>query len=430
MVVPALPSSRRRPAAIASLAVALAVALTGCGGGDDDAEVAETPSAAKRGGDARQDGRRPDPGAVGDGRGGVALERVAELEQPVFVTQPPGERKDLYVVEQAGRVMRVPGGAGPADDAGEPEVFLDIGELVTDTGGYSEQGLLSVAFAPDYPRSGLLYVDYTDRQGDTRVVEYRRSKSDPDVADPASARELLSVDQPFANHNGGLLAFDPDGNLLVGLGDGGSGGDPDRNGQDLSTLLGKILRIDPSADGDRPYGIPADNPFADRAGARPEILAYGLRNPWRFSIDRQTGRLWIGDVGQDSLEEVDVTPRLGASANFGWSAFEGTERFNSDQRAPGHVRPVLTYGQDAGCSVTGGYVARDPKLPSLYGRYLYGDFCAGELRSFSAAPGGEVDDDRSLGLEVPALSSFGEDSVGRLYATSLDGPVYRLAPDG
>jgi glucose/arabinose dehydrogenase len=326
------------------------------------------------------------------------------------------------VVEQGGRIMRVAGN-------GRPRVFLDLTRLVSTEG--TEQGLLSMAFAPDYRRSGRFYVDYTNEDGDTRVVEYRRSKRDETIADPGSAQVILRVQQPFANHNGGLVMFGPDRSLYIGLGDGGSADDPQRNGQDLGTLLGKILRIDPRAGA---YRVPGSNPFADRAGARPEILAYGLRNPWRFSFDQETGGLWIGDVGQSDQEEIDflAEDELASGANFGWSAFEGTARVNDDQEAPNAIEPVLTYGREGGCSVTGGYVVRDPALESLYGRYLYADFCAGQLRSFSAdeaAQAGVASDDRPLGVQVPSVSSFAEDARGRVYATSLDGPVYRLVPD-
>ncbi len=320
----------------------------------------------------------PDPGdriPTGDGRGGVALAKIGEFESPVFLAQPQGEHA-LYVVEQTGRIMRVGG-------SGRPEIFLDLSRKVTTDG--SEQGLLSMAFAPDYRRSGRFYVNYTNVGGDTRVVEYRRSKRDETVADPRTARTVLRVDQPFANHNGGLVMFGPDGDLYIGLGDGGSGGDPERNGQNLGVLLGKILRIDPRTTKGAPYRIPANNPFVSNESARPEILAYGLRNPWRFSFDRQNGNLWIGDVGQNEQEEIDLVESLGAGANLGWSAFEGTARFNEDEEAPDALAPVLTYGREGGCSVTGGYVVRDRKLPSLYGRYLYADFCAGQLRSFGAA---------------------------------------------
>ena len=339
----------------------------------------------------------------------------------MYVTQPPGDRHDLYVVEQTGRIRVV------RDGEVLPKPFLDLSSQVSCCG---EQGLLSVAFAPDYANSGLLYVDYTDRAGDTRVVEYRRAPgSAQPLADPGSARIVLRVDQPFPNHNGGLVVFGPDRLLYVGLGDGGSEGDPERNGQDLSTLLGKILRIDPRPSDGRPYSVPASNPFVEKPGARPEIYSYGLRNPWRFAFDPANRDLAIGDVGQNRFEEVDlVGPGEGLGANFGWSALEGSEPYNDDQNAPGAIPPVLVYGHGEGCSITGGYVVRDRSLPTLVGRYLYGDFCAGELRSFPARPDNRATDDRSLGLNVPSLSSFGTDDAGHIYATSLTGPVYRLAP--
>jgi glucose/arabinose dehydrogenase len=396
-----------------SLAVAALLALFAAGCGEkDEPEVTGPPvvDGGAGGGSA----------STGDGRGGVGLDPVGEFDSPVYLAQPRGEHA-LYVVEQTGRIMRVAGDR-------RPEVFLDLSREVT-TG--SEQGLLSVAFAPDYRRSGRLYVDYTNRAGDTRVVEYKRSKRDETRADPRTARVVLKVAQPYENHNGGLLLFDRDGSLLVGLGDGGAGGDPERNGQNLGVLLGKILRIDPLPAKGKPYGIPRGNPFADEPGARPEILAYGLRNPWRFSFDRDTGALWIGDVGQDEQEEIDLLEDVESGANFGWSAFEGTARFNEDEEAPDAAEPVLTYGREGGCSVTGGYVVRDRAIASLYGRYLYGDFCVGQLRSFSAdgATDGEAGDDTALGVQVPGLSSFAEDTAGHVYALSLEGPVYRLVPE-
>jgi glucose/arabinose dehydrogenase len=390
----------------------LAVALWGCGSEEDEQPSTSTQTPATQ----RQEdsGRIP----VGDGAGGARLAKLGDFEAPLYVAQPPGERSDLFVVEQGGRVMVLPDGRGPAHP------FLDVSDRIS-TGG--ERGLFSIAFPADYRSSGLFYVDFTNVSGDTRIEEYRRSAEDPLRADPSSRREVLGFDQPYPNHNGGLLLFGPDGLLYVGTGDGGSAGDPQRNGQSLTTLLGKILRIDPRPGGGRSYRIPASNPFADRDGARGEIYSYGLRNPWRFSFDRKTEALSIGDVGQDSLEEVDLVGKgRGRGANFGWSAFEGSERFNSDQQAEGHVPPVLTYPLDGACAVTGGYVVRDPALASLYGRYLYGDLCEGELRSFPARPGQRATDDRALGVQIPQLSSFGEDNRGRIYATSLDGPVYRL----
>jgi glucose/arabinose dehydrogenase len=331
----------------------------------------------------------------------------------------------LFVVEQGGRIRVVRGGRVLRAP------FLDISSRVVSGG---EQGLLGLAFAPDYGRSGRFYVNYTDVNGDTRIVEYRRGSS-PDRAHPGSARVLIRQDQPEANHNGGQLAFGPDGLLYIGLGDGGGGDDqhgPIGNGQNLGTLLGKILRIDPRPDasaGGLPYGIPADNPFAGRRGANPAIYAWGLRNPWRFSFDRRTGDITIGDVGQDEVEEIDFRTRGNArGVNFGWRAWEGTRRVDPGLPVSDHVGPVLQYTHDGGgCSVTGGYVIRDPRLPALNGRYVYGDFCAGNLLTAKLRQDG-ARGRRATGLHVEALSSFGEDQRGRIYVTSLNGPVYRLDP--
>jgi hypothetical protein len=240
---------------------------------------------------------------------------------------------------------------------------------------------------------------------------------------------VLSQSQPEANHNGGQLQFGPDGFLYIGFGDGGGAGDmhgPIGNAQNLNTLLGKILRINPLPRNGKPYQIPASNPFVGRAGARGEIYSYGLRNPWRFSFDRQTGDLSVGDVGQSEVEEIDfVAAGRGRGANFGWRPFEGNRRFTPGD-APGHVRPVLEKFQDQGYrSIIGGYVIRDPALRSLRGRYIYGDFVKPGLRTARLTPS-SAQGDRSLGVTVPNLSSFGEDARGRIYATSLDGPVYRL----
>jgi len=356
---------------------------------------------------------------VGDGTGGVELTEIGSFDLPLYVTQPEGGDEDIYVVEQGGTIERVtPDGA--------TSTFLDISD---ETAAEGEQGLLSMAFAPDYARSGLFYVDYTNLDGDTRVVEYRARNG---KVDESSARQILAVDQPYPNHNGGLVLFGPDGELYIGLGDGGSKGDPDRRGLDLSTLLGKILRIDPRPDGDRPYTVPADNPFVDVAGARPEIYSYGLRNPWRFSFDRESGDLSIGDVGQDRQEEIDLVDRgQGSGANFGWSAWEGDERYNEDQDPDGAIAPVLTaFHADGNCSITGGLIVRDPDLTTLYGRYLYGDLCVGVLRSFTPRPEQPAKDDVAVGpeAEVERLASFGEGTDGTVYAVSLEGPVYRLDP--
>jgi glucose/arabinose dehydrogenase len=394
--------------------LACSTLLAGCGAAGNPTSTKAPPPPPHR-------GKAPVHLPVGSGQGGVKLTQLGNFDQPLYVTQPRGEPGDLFVVERGGAIRVIHDGKLLS------KPFLDVGDKVTDA--FEEQGLLSMAFAPAYRHSGVFYVDYTDRAGDTRVVAYRRSADDPLRADPSSARLILGVDQPDVNHNGGLVLFGPDGDLYVGLGDGGSEGDPNRLGQDLSSPLAKILRIDPTPGGGRPYSIPHDNPFVGRPGDRPETYLYGLRNPWRFSFDRLNGALTIGDVGQDNFEEIDYVPHgKAAGDNFGWSAYEGDARYNRDQTAPGAVRPILTYSHDGGaCSVTGGYIVRDPGLRSLYGRYIYGDFCTGELRSFIPSSGG-ADDDRALGLTVPALSSFGEDNAGRIYATSLGGPVYRFDP--
>jgi glucose/arabinose dehydrogenase len=258
-----------------------------------------------------------------------------------------------------------------------------------------------------------------------RIAQYSRAGGSPNLAIAASARIVLTVPHRFSNHNGGQLAFASDGDLYIGIGDGGSEGDPDHLGQNNSVLDGKILRISPRANGG--YSIPADNPFVGSTGKRGEIWAYGLRNPWRFSFDRLTGDLAIGDVGQDKYEEIDFAPRgTGKGANYGWSIFEGRSRFRPGN-APGAVFPVLVAPHSAGyCAIIGGYVVRDHSLPSLYGRYLFGDDCKPQINSVKLSRG-RARGNRSTGLSVNAMSSFGEDAAGHVYAVSLAGPVYRIA---
>ena len=380
---------RRRGSA--GLALVLCSALVaGCGGGGGSSETTAT-----------------QPGG-----GQLRLEKIGDFNRPTYIAQPPGSN-DLYVVEQTGAVRIVRNG----DVVSQPA--LDISDQVTVS---DEQGLLSIAFPPDFQKSHLVYAYFTGTDQNQHVVRYT-VRSDG-TFDPGSARQILNMADFASNHNGGQLQFGPDGDLYIGTGDGGQEDDPRRTGQDL----GKLLRIRPATGaGGPPYTIPPDNPFAHRQGARPEIYSYGLRNPWRFNFDPKTGALSIGDVGQDTLEEVDYTPKGQArGANFGWSAFEGTDRFNTDQTAPNAVPPIFEYSHDGGaCSITGGYVVRDRSLPALYGRYVYGDYCIGDLHSFvPAIP--HARDDRSLGLNVPSLSSFGEDNADHIYAASLDGPVYRL----
>ncbi|MBV8959307.1 MAG: PQQ-dependent sugar dehydrogenase, partial [Actinobacteria bacterium] len=279
----------------------------------------------------------------------------------------------------------------------------------------SEQGLLGIAV-----RGDKLYVDYTDTHnvGDTNVVEYTLSGDHA-----GSPRLLLKQTQPYANHNGGEVIFGPDGKLYIGLGDGGSAGDPQRNGQNLGTWLGKILRIDPTPSGGQPYTVPADNPFVGRSGAKPEIWAYGLRNPWRFSCDRATGDQWTGDVGQDAWEEVDHVGRGQGGQNYEWNLREASHPYNGGARPPGGVDPVYEYPHGNGvCAVTGGYVYRGSRLGGLVGQYLFADFCVGKVLALSGSSA------RAIGPTIPNLSSFAEDAAGEVYALSLNGGMYRLDP--
>jgi glucose/arabinose dehydrogenase len=341
----------------------------------------------------------------------VRLVQVATLEQPLAMAVRTDD-DSLYVAEKTGRVMAI------RDGRVDRLPVLDLSGQVS-LGG--EQGLLGLAFSPD---GRYLYVNFTDVPGDTHITEFRMRDG---RADPASRREVLVVDQPFSNHNGGNLAFGPDGFLYVGLGDGGSGGDPFGNAQSLETLLGKMLRIDPRPADGRPYGIPRDNPFLEREGARAEIWAYGLRNPWRYSFDRRTGDLWIGDVGQSAREEIDFQPASSdGGENYGWDRFEGTLPFEGGG-LPGAVRPILDYGREQGGTVIGGYVYRGTAIPGLQGAYLFGDFFVPTLRAIRRQ-GRRVVVRTELSAEVPNLSAFGEDHRGELYALSLSGPVYRLAP--
>ena len=348
------------------------------------------------------------------------LEPVASFASPTFVTSPPGDAR-LFVTERAG-VVRIVG----KDGAVKPRPFLDITSHTTTVG---ERGLLSIAFPPDYTASGLAYIFVTGVDGTLQIREIRRSASDPNRAEPGIGRLVLSQEHSrYRNHNGGQVQFGSDGLLYAGFGDGGSGNDPNRNGQSLDTLLGKLIRIDPrkTADG-APYAVPADNPFVAPAPGRDEIWAYGLRNPYRFSFDRLTGDLWLGDVGQDAREEVDHAAAGVGGQNYGWRCYEGTiptPTIDVPCEPVGHVPPLFDLDQetDIVCSITGGYVARDPGLPTLSGRYLYGDVCRPEIQSASA----DGEPGTATGLSVDALVSFGQDACARLYTVSLSGPVSRI----
>lgn len=345
------------------------------------------------------------------------VEVVDGLDSPLLVTHAGDGSGRIFIVEQGGTIRVVQGGALL------PTPFLDITNLVSCCG---EQGLLGLAFPPDYSEKDYFYVNYTDNSGDTVVARYDVS-ANPNVADSDSEEVVLTVDQPYSNHNGGHLAFGPDGYLYIGLGDGGSGGDPDNNAQDPTTLLGKMLRIDVEA-GVVPYAIPADNPFVGDPTTLDEIWALGLRNPWRYSFDRLTGDLYIGDVGQTELEEIDFQAASSdGGENYGWRCYEGTEPYNlAGCEVPSeYTFPVEEYSHNLGCAVTGGYVYRGEQYPRLDGVYFYGDYCSGRIWGLQESGTGW----ESLELLDTSLfiSSFGEDEAGNLFLTDLvGGAVYEV----
>jgi glucose/arabinose dehydrogenase len=347
----------------------------------------------------------------------VKLTHVATVEDPTAFATRRGDRS-LYVTEQVGRVRAV------RDGRLEPEPVID---LTGQVGSGGERGLLGLAFSPDGTK---VYVHYTNKDGDTRVDEYTMGAT---AANPGSRRELLAVDQPQPNHNGGQLSFGPDGKLYLGLGDGGGAGDTGSghadggNGQSRNTLLGKILRIDPAAAAGRQYTIPSDNPFAN-SGEQPEVWVYGLRNPWRFAWDRKTGDLWIADVGQNQWEEIDfVAGGRAAGLNFGWNRLEGTHEF-SGQAPPNAVAPIFEYSHDGGgCSVSGGYVYRGSKIPALDGAYVFSDYCDSTLHAIVQQEG-KVGEQRDLGVKGRQVTAFGEGQDGELYVLSQGDGLQRIDP--
>lgn len=372
------------------------------------------------------------PGAVGSARAQEAQqpvpyrlsEVVSGLSRPIYVTHAGDGSGRLFIVEQGGLIKVLAEGAL----LGEP--FLDVTGLISAEalgGGYTERGLLGLAFHPNYAENGLFFINYTDRTGSTVVARYRVSAEDPNRADPASEEQLLYVSQPYANHNGGHMAFGTDGYLYISLGDGGSGGDPQGHGQNLRTLLGAILRLD--VDVEEGYAIPADNPFVGSEDARPEIWAWGVRNVWRFSFDRQTGDLLMADVGQNEWEEINFqSAGSPGGQNYGWNAYEATHRYPGANPTADMVMPVLEYRHDnAWCSVTGGYVYRGAALPGLQGYYLYGDWCTGTI--WAARPDAAGVWSSTILLETRRqISSFGEDEAGELYVVDYAGAVLRLEP--
>lgn len=346
----------------------------------------------------------------------LGLETIASgLSNPVYLAAPPGDAR-RFIVEQQGRILVVENGSVLQAP------FLDIVSKVSSGG---ERGLLSVAFHPRFATNGYVYVNYTDVNGDTRVERYRVSNN-RNVADPGSAKLIIRVDQPYSNHNGGLVMFGSDAMLYIGMGDGGSGGDPHGHGQNRQSLLGKMLRL--NVDSGDPYSIPPDNPFA-AGGGRGEIWAIGMRNPWRFAFDRVGGFLYIADVGQNQWEEISAVPARSAGLNYGWNIAEGNHCYASPScDLIGLVRPVLEYSHDQGCSVTGGFVYRGMRMPALTGTYFYSDYCSGWLRSFRLANGAATELREWAVGEIGNVTSFGEDAAGELYILSSNGRVYRLVP--
>jgi glucose/arabinose dehydrogenase len=403
-------SGRTRPLRLVVPLVVASLVLQGCAAERQGIDASPTPAPT-----TSVSSTPPEPTPPGQpnlARVRIRLVEVATLDEPLAMTVRPGD-DGLYVAEKSGAVRVI------RDGSVDPRPVLDLtGQVALG----SEQGLLGIAFSPDGEH---LYVNLTDTNGDTRIFSFRMRGT---RADPSTRREILAVEQPFANHNGGHLAFGPDGYLYIGLGDGGSAGDPHGNAQSLGTLLGKMLRIAPSPTGSRPYEVPPDNPFVGRSGARPEIWAYGLRNPWRYSFDLATGDLWIADVGQSAWEEIDLQPAGSPGGeNYGWDRMEGAHPFEGD-RPPDAVGPIHEYSQETGgCTVVGGYVYRGSAIPDLVGAYLFADFCLGAIEALRV-DGGRVAAHRALGPVVPLISSFGQDADGELYAMSLEGPLYRLAP--
>jgi glucose/arabinose dehydrogenase len=412
---------RHRPSRLTLLLVALSLIAVACASTArsptprSSATVVPPPTTPAPSGQATGGpGTSPPGGSFDPAALRLELQVVTDIPgQPVAIAAPADGNGRLFVVDQGGRIWIV------RDGSRAEAPFLDIAGQVTSGG---EQGFLGLAFHPSFPDDPRFFTYYTDRDGRQVVSSWRVQSGGADEADRDSETVLLRMDDFAPNHNGGALVFGPDGYLYIGTGDGGGGGDPRGNGQKLDTYLGKILRIDVDATGDgRPYAIPADNPFRERAGAQPEIWVTGLRNPWRISFDRATGDLWIGDVGQNAYEEIDVVRAgSGGGQNFGWNITEGNYCFPSgDPCAPdGLTPPVTEYDHDFGCSVTGGYVYRGAAHPALVGGYLFGDYCSGNVWLIDAAAN-EVGEPRLVLESGRSISSFGEDEAGELYATDL-----------
>ncbi len=409
-----------------AVAIAVSFILVGCSAADDTTGESSIASVATVAPIATVPGETAPPTVPSESTApevtaplvaeSVVLTRYVDgFQGPVDLAWRNGDPA-IYVVDQPGVITPIVDGV-----SGAPVV--DITDLVSCCG---EQGLLGLAF---HPTEALAYVNYTNTDGDTVVAEFTIGADG--IFDEASRRTVITINQPYPNHNGGDVAFGPDGMLYIGMGDGGSGGDPERHGLAMNSLLGKLLRIDPRANGDQPYTVPADNPFVGVDGALGEIWSIGLRNPWRFNFDSETGDLWIGDVGQGNWEEVDVAWAIdgaGRGVNFGWSAFEGTHPYNSDQSPDGATPPVFEYEHgDAGCSISGGTVYRGDAIPALRGWYLFGDYCSGKVWALSAIPGAE-----SVVLEIAnagSVSAIAAGPDGAMYVLNYgEGSVLRIDP--
>lgn len=345
-----------------------------------------------------------------------------EAWRPLFITHAGDGSGRLFLVEQGGKILVID------PETNVASVFLDVSELVTwdaNTQAYTERGLLGLAFHPDYADNGRFYINYTDRQGATKIARYRVS-DDANVANADSAEILFTMPQPFANHNGGHMAFGPDGYLYVSLGDGGAANDPLAAGQNPRTLLGTILRLDINTDAG--YAIPPDNPFVGSDAGADEVWAYGLRNVWRFSFDRATDDLYLGDVGQNQWEEINFEPADSpGGVNYGWNGYEGTHVFNQRAVADNAVMPIAEYNHSQGCSVTGGYVYRGEAIPELEGLYFYGDYCSGNI--WVAYRDEAMNWQSTLFTDTPhQISSFGQDEAGELYVINYGGQVYKMTP--
>jgi glucose/arabinose dehydrogenase len=422
------PHHRRGPLpASAAVVASVALVFAGClGGQGSPSPSAVGPTASASGPLATASGSPgPSPSSASFDPAAISIELEPYASVPggpLAITAPDDGSGRLLIATKDGQVRIV------RDGVLDPDPMLDISDLVS-TGG--EQGLLGIAVHPGFPDDPRVVVDYTDVDGDTVVASYRLD-GDPDRLDPESAVTILTVDQPYSNHNGGAIAFGPDGGLYVGLGDGGSGGDPLESGEHLDTLLGKILRldIDSPTSTESAYAIPAGNPFASVAGARPEIWLTGLRNPWRFAFDRATGDLWIADVGQNAWEEVDVAPAGVGGLDFGWDRMEGAHCHEPEAGCPtdGLTLPVTEYGHDLGCTIIGGTVYRGTDQPLLAGGYLFGDYCSGRLWAIAASAGASPGPIEPVGVGTAGsgLAGFGEDAAGELYAANLDGTISRV----